>query len=79
MHHAASNKFETIGINVPDFYDTAKLRRVVEAIKKQRNNSNFYAVGIEYGANLMVLAAVEDPNLFRAAVSIGNPLDLAQA
>lgn len=27
----------------------------------------------------MVIASAEDPTLFKGAVSIGNPLDLAQA
>jgi hypothetical protein len=38
-----------------------------------------FGIGVEYGANLLVNAAADNPNLFDGLVSVGNPFDLAKA
>ena len=79
MVSACSNKFQTIGLNADDFHDSEKLRRIIQNIKQQNKGNKFYGIGIQYGANLMVIAAAQDPTLFDCMVSVGNPLDLIEA
>lgn len=59
-----------------DFHNEENFLKLIDHIKKQSKAKNFYCVGIEYGANLMTIAAAKNPNLFNAIASIGNPLNL---
>jgi len=38
-----------------------------------------YGIGVEYGANLLVNTAADNPSLFDGLVSVGNPFDLAKS
>lgn len=47
--------------------------------KEKYPKEKVFAVGVEYGANLLINTAAEDPSLFEGLVSVGNPFDLAKS
>jgi predicted alpha/beta-fold hydrolase len=56
------------------------LQAVVEHLKKKYPEAKLYGLGVEYGANLLVLhAAKSGKKLYDGLVSIGNPLDLEKS
>lgn len=68
--------FRTVLVEVDDFHDTNKLSKMVTLLKERYKANRIFGVGQEYGANLLVNAAADHPDLFTGVVSIGNPLDL---
>lgn len=74
-----SNLFEVMGVEVEDLHDAEKLKNVLLKIKKEKGKDKLYAVGLEYGANLLVNAAVLDDSLITGLACLGNPLDLETA
>lgn len=58
---AYSEGFRTVSIHPKDFYDSAKLKQIIETIKNKYSNSKIYGIGIEYGANLLVKYAATYP------------------
>ena len=59
------NGFKTVGLTPKDIHDVDKLHKILKGIKdnekKANKNVKVYAVGVEYGANLLVRYAAEHP------------------
>lgn len=71
-----SNGFKTVCIQPDDFHDVERLKNTVEKIRKENIGSKVYAVGVDYGANLLVNFAAKNDKALDGIVSLGNPLNL---
>jgi predicted alpha/beta-fold hydrolase len=51
-------------LNPTDLYDQKKLGSVVQHLKEKYPKSQLLGVGVEYGANLIVNFAANNPKMF---------------
>jgi hypothetical protein len=67
--------FRVFIYELKQFSNTQELETVVQHLSKTYNGANLYAMGVEYGANLLVKhAGQSNTQYYKGIVSIGNPL-----
>lgn len=71
--------YRTIAIDPSDLHDRTKLASIIRSYCQKYPNVEVFGIGIEYGANLLINTAADNPGLFNGLVSVGNPFDLAKA
>ena len=71
--------YRTVAVDPKDLFDQSQIHQVVEHVRKEHPSGKFYAMGVEYGANLLVNYTSTHHHTFDAIVSVGNPFDLAKS
>jgi pimeloyl-ACP methyl ester carboxylesterase len=71
--------YRTLAVDPSDLHDRSRMERIARHYRQKYPKEKMFGIGVEYGANLLVNTAADNPGLFDTLVSIGNPFDLAKA